>query len=385
MSSQEVEAGWIPAFLKTATLTGLRLEEAVCSLMQGATGHPLTLGQILGGIPGPSEMLQVACTVARSMEALQSACAALTLQGIHPLSLLLAGDRDFHQWLAEEGKWRFHQPGQFLGANLQRGILTLNRFQATEWLRDLPPHLAILPNPKLDTLMLTDADVTGLLPAGTDFPCHLKFRVCDGTLQLPSRIHGGLQLDFSEAHFQFPRHLDLDGALEIRGCSGVASLSEQLRTRGLYLQHCPSLDTLPRTITGAAQIELINLPIRSFPQGVEGVSYFDVSRAPRLEELHLPSGNPIDIDLKELPNLKRLHLPAAAVIRNLSIRSCPKLESIPGQLKNLTGSLTLKNLPSMSGLPRGLRIAKDLCIRNCPGLGSLEQAEVVAGGESELS
>ncbi len=377
--------GRIQEFLNTARASGMSLDESVHTLLAGTAGPPIPLGDILADLQSPLDVLIFAAAAARAMEDLKVVSTALVEHGVHPLSLLLGHGADLQRWILNNDReaWRFHHRWREPQSELHWGNLRLQRFQPTTWLRKLPPGLNFVFGPEVETLVLSDSSLTGLLHSDMIFEAHLKILACEGLARLPARIRGRLQIHFSEGRFHFPQRMDLDGILEIRGCPGINQLPEVIRTEGLYIDHCPSLTALPRIIQGARQIDLVALPLESFPEGIEGVSYFRMARAPGLKCLPLPSGPSLNVELVRLPALLTFHPSKQGVLRDLSISHCDSLQGLPPGLTSLAGSLELRHLPQLTSLPEGLAVAKDLLIFDCPALRSLPEGLTV-GGVTEI-
>ena len=371
--------GRIQDFLNTAKASGMSLGDAVQTLLSGSMDRPISLGEVFSDLLDASEILRVASAAARATKDLKMVSTALVEHGIHPLSLIFGGDSDIQRWATNDDTsvWRFHHQGRFAQADLYWGNLRLQRFFPTTWLRKLSPDLKFLFGPSVETLVFSDSCLTGLFHPDMTLDTNLTILACEGVARLPSRIQGRLQLHFSEARFQFPKEMDLDGILEIRGCPGIERLPDEIRTEGLSVNHCPNLCTLPTTILGARQIDLVTLPITSFPEGVEGVSYLRVAQAPNLEWLPLPSGNALDVELLLL--LVGLQVQKGCEIQNFSVTRCDRLIGLPTNLRSVTGSLDLRHLPRLTSLPDGLVVGKDLRITDCPDLRSLPDGLIVKG------
>lgn len=377
--------GRIQDFLNAARASGMSLGEGVQALLAGTAGSPVPLGDILADSRDPLDKLHLAAAALRAPEDLKLVSASLAAQGIHPLSLLLGHDTDLQRWImGSEGEaWRFHHRWREPQAGLHWGNLHLQRFHPSAWLRKLPPRLDFVFGPEVETLVLSDSCLTGLFHPDMNLEAHLKILACEGLARLPARTRGRLQLHFSEARFRFPKRMDLDGILEIRGCPGIDQLPEEIRTEGIYIDHCPNLATLPRIIQGARQIDLVALPLESFPENIEGVSYLRVDRAPNLKCLPLPSGPSLNVELTDLPALDAIQRPRLGALHDLSISRCDSLEALPASLTNLAGTLELRNLPRLSRLPKGLMVGKDLLIFNCPELRFLPE-DLTVGGVVEI-
>lgn len=373
--------GRIQDFLNAAGASGMSLGEGVQALLTGTSGPSVSIEDILADSRDPLDMLHLAAAALRATEDLKLVSAALAAQGIHPLSLLLGHDADIQRWImSDEGEaWRFHHRWREPQSGLHWGNLHLQRFQPSAWLRKLPPELKFVFGPEVETLVLSDSCLTGLFHPDMNLAAHLKILACDGQAQLPARTRGRLQLHFSEARFRFPRRMNLDGILEIRGCPGIDQLPEEIRTEGIYIDHCPNLTALPRVIQGARQIDLVALPLESFPKNIDGVSYFRVARAPDLKCLQLPSGPSLNVELAQLPALKTIQLSKRGLLHDMTISHCDSLETLPASLTNLAGTLDLRHLPRLSRLPKGLTVAKDLLIFNCPELRFLPEGLSVGG------
>lgn len=373
--------GRIQDFLNTARASGLSLAESVPMLLAGSRDPQVSLEEVLADFQEPADMLRVAAAAALVTEDLKLVSTALVARGVHPLSLLLNHGIDIQRWIMNDvaAAWRFHHRWREPRSELHWGSLLLQRFHPTAWLRTLPPGLTFVFGPDVEALVLSDSGLTGLFHPSMILETHLKVLACMGTAPLPARIRGRLQLHFSEARFLFPPRMNLDGILEIRGCPGIDKLPDELQTEGIYIDHCPNLSALPRLIQGARQIDLVALPLTSFPEGIEGVSYLRLARAPHLKCLPFPSGPPLDVELLDLPSLETLQCPRQGVLNNLTISSCNRLEALPPTLRDLTGSLHLRHLPRLSRLPDGLRVAKDLHIFDCPDLRCLPEALQVGG------
>jgi hypothetical protein len=148
--------------------------------------------------------------------------------------------------------------------------------------------------------------------------------------------------------------------------------------KGLSLQYCPGLRALPGRIEGAVQIDLVNLGLAAFPEGLEGLSYLRLARTPHLEWLPLPSGPRLDVDLIRLDGLKRIQGPKDGVVRNLLVTSCGRFQTLPDNL-HVLGNLTLSHLPCLTRLPEGMVVGGDLRISHCPGLPTLPKGLSVGG------
>jgi hypothetical protein len=376
--------GEVLGFFNLLKASGMPHADALEGVLGGALGRPVGLGEVLLEFQDPRQALRLAREGALLTGDLEGACAALVARGIHPLSLLLGGDPGFHPWVgACVDPGRFHSLGAPFETGFRRGQVTFRNFRPADWLRELPPGLAAVCDPEVDTLVIADSSLGEVLRPDLDLGLHLRLQGCRGRTRLPSRIRGRLQLRFCEAAFQFPIEQNLDGALDIVGCPGATVLPESLRTEGLYLQMNPNLTNLPLRLEGARQIDLASLPAPAFPAGVRNLSYLRLCRLPHLRTLPLPSGDPLDVHLLSLPALRRIELPAEGVLRELTVSGCDHLEALPDGLVSITGSLTLSRLPSLSRLPEGLRVEGDLRIQDCPALLRLPKGLSV-GGDLQL-
>jgi hypothetical protein len=316
----------------------MSLEDVVAMLLDGSTG----LGEILGDFQDHHEMVRIAVAALKVTDDLQAVSEAMTARGLHPLSLLCSGGADLQAWITEnpDREKRFYANQRWPRSGCHYGSFRIERLRASKWLKALQPGLKLVFGDAADTLVLSDSCLTGLLDADMYLEMNLKIMACEGRVHLPSRIRGRLQLRFNEATFHFPRHMELEGCVEIRDCPGIHRLPDELSTTLLELVHCPGVRTLPKRIFGASHIDLISLPIETFPEGVEDVSYLHIARAPKLKSLPLPSSPRLDVELVDLSALTSFRTLTPSGVRNLLATSCEMLESLPQNLTTLSGSLS---------------------------------------------
>jgi hypothetical protein len=368
-------------FIQTGTAMGMPLADAVGALLEGATGMPPPIRELLRDCRDESALLSIASAAMQILDDVPSVAVSLIELGIHPLSLFLSPERvNFEAWLNEHPRHKhwFHEGTGNPCIDHSLGILRVARLRPSAWLRALDPGLKMVMRRSAKVTLLEDSCITHLLNQGMCLG-GLEIRSCSGMVKMPSLIPGSLQLLFSDAIFLFPKHMDVGGKAEIHGCAGIHALPEELRAERLIVEQCPRLQQLPRVIHGITHLDIVGAPILSFPAGLKELQYLRLASLPNLETLPLPSGEILDAELRCLPSLVEIQAPARSSIRNLFVTQCDRLRRMPDHMGAVSGNVILARLPELEALPSRLSIEGDLRIISCPGLRALPEGLTVGG------
>lgn len=294
--------------------------------------------------------------------------------------------------------------------------------EACPSLETLPPSFSLPLGLRLDRVALKtlpeNLQVEGLLTLSN---CPIErlpeqFR-CGGLLleevpltHLPEGLHinGNLHLDGLTKLQALPEGLRVDGELELRSCPTIRDLPSDLQAEGgLRIFHCVNLTEfpifeIPMDLDLCTMPDLRELPIgfhvggnliiagcglRSLPGNLrvdghlilENLSDLEVvpptirvgtslliRGCPSLHPIETGLIIPIDLAIDEMPwhDLPR----GIKVGRDLGLKNLPNFCCLPNEYSDLPGELWLERLPSLLHLPDGLHVGTELIILNCPNL-----------------
>ena len=222
------------------------------------------------------------------------------------------------------------------------------------------------------TLLLSGArPPEHMIVTGSLVLSNLEFDERERMAALPDRfeVQGDLTLSSITGLTLFSRHLRVAGHAEIEQCQNFWSLGESIEADRLTVDWCsPRLASLPeRTVVHRELTMRICPMLESLPDGLN-LDSLTVSGAPKLTAL--PE------DLRVRSNLRLAHCPitelpatAATLEGSLMLYFCRRLKRLPEALN--VKNLSMRSLKALRQLPQVLTIGEDLLIRACPHIRQL--------------
>ena len=187
-----------------------------------------------------------------------------------------------------------------------------------------------------------------------------------------------------EQKFSNDVHYQVEGDLNLRGCTGLTALPEHLSVMGdLYLNGCTGLTALPEHLSVGGGLYLIGCTgLTALPGHLSVVDMLFLSGCTGLTALpeHLSVVDYLYLSgctgLTALPE----HL---SVVSFLGLSGCTGLTALPEQL-SVGGDLDLRGCTGLTALPEQLSVAGFLSLEGCTGLTALPE-HLSVGGSLNLS
>ena len=185
------------------------------------------------------------------------------------------------------------------------------------------------------------------------------------------QVEGDLNLNGCTGLTALPEHLSVGGFLDLRGCTDLTALPEHLSVRGgLYLRGCTGLTALPEHLSVGKALYLSDCTgLTALPEPLSvggGLSLSGCTGLTALPE-HLSVGGGLDLEgctgLTALPE----HL---SVVGDLDLSGCTGLTALPEHL-SVGGGLDLRGCTGLTALPEPLYVGGGLELSGCTGLTAL--------------
>ena len=193
------------------------------------------------------------------------------------------------------------------------------------------------------------------------------------------QVEGDLNLRGCTGLTALPEHLSVGGDLDLHGCTGLTALPEYLSVGdSLYLSGCTGLTALPGHLSVVDMLFLSGCTgLTALPELLSVRRFLDLHGCTGLTALseHLSVGG--DLDLEGCTGLTALpeHL---AVGDSLYLIGCTGLTALPEQL-SVKGNLNLNGCTGLTALPEQLSVGGGLYLIGCTGLTALPEQLSVGG------
>ena len=182
---------------------------------------------------------------------------------------------------------------------------------------------------------------------------YLDLRGCTGLTALPEHLSvgGSLGLEGCTGLTALPEHLSVGGGLILSGCTGLTALPEHLSVGGgLILSGCTGLTALPEHLSVGGSL------------GLEGCT--GLTALPK----HLSVGS--CLYLRGCTGLTALPEPFSVGGGFLDLEGCTGLTALPESL-SVGGGLNLSGCTGLTALPEHLSVGGYLSLSGCTGLTAL--------------